>query len=222
MDAWQIAWLRSRDSPLLFVTDVLGFRRLWDWQRETLEDIERQLAQNPPREDGGNVTPIKIAIKAGHSVGKTALICWLLLWLLLTRINVKAVVSANSEDQIRDTIWPELGVWLDRLPEPLRDRLDKNNDRVCLKDSPDNNFVSWRVVNQARPEAVQGVHADHVGLFCDEASGIPDPYFNAIMGSLSAPRLAFMLLTGNPTRSGVPPGSPFTLMIPQTAWMAAS
>lgn len=201
MDAWQIAWPKSRDNPLLFVTEVIGFTKLWGWQRDALSDIAAQIAKNPPRDDGGNVTPIKIAIKAGHSVGKTALICWLLLWLLTTRKNIKAVVSANSEDQISDTIWPELGVWLDRLPEALRERLDKNNDRVCLRDSPDTNFVSWRVVNQARPESVQGVHADHVALFVDEASGIPNAYFDAVMGSLSAPRLALMLLTGNPTRN---------------------
>ena len=45
---------------------------------------------------------------------------WLVLWFLLTRQNCKVPVAANSQDQLRDTIWPEIAKWHRQLPDALR------------------------------------------------------------------------------------------------------
>jgi phage terminase large subunit len=50
-----------------------------------------------------------VSIRSGHGVGKTTLEAWLILWFLLNRKNCKVPVAANSQDQLRDTIWPEIG-----------------------------------------------------------------------------------------------------------------
>ena len=44
----------------------------------------------------------------------------LILWFLLTRQNCKVPVAANSQDQLRDTIWPEIGKWHRQLPLSTR------------------------------------------------------------------------------------------------------
>ena len=61
-----------------------------------------------------------MSIRSGHGVGKTTLEAWLILWFLLTRQNCKIPVAANSQDQLRDTIWPEIAKWHRQLPEALK------------------------------------------------------------------------------------------------------
>ena len=58
-----------------------------------------------------------MSIRSGHGVGKTTLESWLILWFLLTRQNCKVPVAANSQDQLRDTIWPEIAKWHRQLPD---------------------------------------------------------------------------------------------------------
>ena len=57
---------------------------------------------------------------SGHGVGKTTLEAWLILWFLLTDQNCKIPVAANSQDQLLDIIWPEIGKWHRQLPEALK------------------------------------------------------------------------------------------------------
>ena len=47
---------------------------------------------------------------------------------------------------------------------------------------------------------MQGVHAEHVLLICDEASGVPESVYEAAGGSMSAHH-ATMVLAGNPVRT---------------------
>ena len=58
----------------------------------------------------------RVSIRSGHGVGKTTFESWLILWFLLTRQNCKMPVAANSQDQLRDTIWPEIAKWHRQLP----------------------------------------------------------------------------------------------------------
>ena len=89
-EPWQRSWLKSRDSPLSFVRDVLGATPE-PWQTRALEAVGKH---------------DRVSIRSGHGVGKTTLEAWLILWFLLTRQNCKVPVAANSQDQLRDTIWP--------------------------------------------------------------------------------------------------------------------
>jgi hypothetical protein len=113
---WQTAWTRSQSNPLLFVTDVLGATPE-PWQAEALEAVGKH---------------DRVSIKSGHGVGKTTLQAWLVLWFLLTRKNCKIPVAANSQDQLRDTIWPEIAKWHRQLPEALRTRIDVQAERIVV------------------------------------------------------------------------------------------
>src|SRR6476620_11577758 len=107
--SWQTAWMRSKDNPLLFVTDVLGAKPE-PWQALALEAVGRH---------------DRVSIRSGHGVGKTTFESWLILWFLLTRQNCKIPVAANSPDQLRDTIWPEIAKWHRQLPDPLKAMIDE-------------------------------------------------------------------------------------------------
>jgi hypothetical protein len=55
----------------------------------------------------------------------------LILWFLLTRKNCKVPVAANSQDQLRDAIWPEIAKWHRQLPEALKAR--RARSRRCFR-----------------------------------------------------------------------------------------
>ena len=100
---WQRSWLKSKSNPLIFVTDVLGVTPE-PWQAEALVAVGKH---------------DRVSIRSGHGVGKTTLQAWLVLWFLLTHQNCKVPVAANSQDQLRDTIWP-ISTAARRKPKPTQ------------------------------------------------------------------------------------------------------
>ena len=96
--SWQTAWMRSKDNPLLFVTDVLGAKRE-PWQALALEAVGRH---------------DRVSIRSGHGVGKTTFESWLILWFLLTRTNCKRRIYPGVEPQ---QVWPYT-VFSTALPSP--------------------------------------------------------------------------------------------------------
>jgi hypothetical protein len=119
------------------------------------------------------------------------------LWFLLTHQNCKVPVAANSQDQLRDTIWPEIAKWHRQLPEPLKAMIDVQPERVVVVQDPEGAFAVGRTTSKGNPEALQGFHAEHLLFLIDEASGIPDVVFEIGMGALSTPG-AKVLMAGNP------------------------
>ncbi len=180
---WRSAWLASPNDPLLFVTDVIGAVPE-PWQAEALTALGKH---------------DRVSIRSGHGVGKTALLAWVGLWFILTRTPVKIPIVANSQDQLRDVVWPEIAYWLHELPTELSDRIVAQAERFSLKDGPEFNYMVARTASHDRPEALQGFHSPNLLFLVEEASGIVDKVFELAMGSLSTPG-AKMLLVGNPTR----------------------
>ena len=91
------------------------------WQAEALEAVGRH---------------DRVSIRSGHGVGKTTFESWLILWFLLTHQNCKIPVAANSQDQLRDTIWPEIGKWHRQLPDALKAMIDVQAERVIVVQDP--------------------------------------------------------------------------------------
>src|SRR6478672_615218 len=116
---WQRSWLKSKDNPLIFVRDLLGATPE-PWQTQALEAVGKH---------------DRVSIRSGHGVGKTTLEAWLILWFLLTRQNCKIPVAANSQDQLRDTIWPEIAKWHRQLPDATQgnDRRSGRTYRRCAR-----------------------------------------------------------------------------------------
>lgn len=141
-----------------------------------------------------------MSIKSGHGVGKSTLLAWLMCHHLLFRYPQKTVVTAPSSTQLWDALWAEFRSCIEKLPAHWRDLLNPKADRVELTRKPDDSFVSARTSRAETPEALQGVHSQWVLLIADEASGIPEPVFEAAMGSMSGHN-AITILTGNPVRT---------------------
>ena len=52
------------------------------------------------------------SVAAGRGIGKSALVAWIILWMLSTRLGSTTIVTANTEQQLRSRTWAELGKWL--------------------------------------------------------------------------------------------------------------
>ena len=172
----------SRSNPRLFVTDILRAEPE-PWQAEAL---------------GHLATSDRVAIRAGHGVGKTAFLCWAIYWFALTRRDWVIPVTANSQDQLRDVVWAEMMRWHRRLPAFLADGLEITAERITLKEAPEN-FIVARTASKDRPEALQGFHARNMLFAIEEASGIPEEVFEVAQGALSTAG-AKVIMGGNPTR----------------------
>lgn len=174
-------------NPRQFVRDVLGVTPQ-PWQDDVLAAYQR----------GDR----RISIRSGHGVGKSALLAWIMLHMLLCRFPQNTVVTAPSSTQLWDALWKEFRVWIGKLPAPLRQLLEVKSERVELLANPAASFVSARTARAEQPDALQGVHCEEgwVLLVCDEASGIPEAVFEAASGSMSGTR-ATTILCGNPVRT---------------------
>ena len=179
-----VAITRYARAPVAFVREVLHVEPD-PWQLEAL----RAIAKGHTR----------VAIRSGHGVGKTAFAAWLVVWFANTRAPFKIAITAPTAPQLFDALWPELGKWFGRLPSGWRDLWDITSDHITLKGDKEC-FITARTSRSDRPEAMAGLHSDHVLLVADEASGVDEAVFEAAGGSMSSFG-AITLLIGNPTRS---------------------
>jgi len=142
----------------------------------------------------------RVSVRSGHGVGKSTVASWLMIWFLITKFPAKVVVTAPTTAQLYDALFAELKRWLTCLPLVLQELVEVKAERVELKSAPAEAFISARTSRAEQPEALQGVHSDHVLLIADEASGIPESVFEAASGSMSGHHATTILL-GNPVRS---------------------
>jgi len=173
----------SRDS-VRFVREVLGIAPD-PWQEQLLRWY-----------DAGER---RISVRSGHGVGKSTVVSWMMLHHQLCKLPQKTVVTAPTSAQLFDALFAELKTWILKLPKPLQMLIEAKQDRVVLKGAPDESFISARTSRAEQPEALQGVHSEHVLLVADEASGVPEKVFEAAAGSMSGTHATTILL-GNPVR----------------------
>ena len=85
--------------------ELAGYTGPREWQVDILNVIGDHL-QGPNR-----FQPLRIAVAAGHGIGKSALIGMLTGWGMDTCEDCRIVVTANTEGQLRTKTWPEISKW---------------------------------------------------------------------------------------------------------------
>lgn len=209
-----------KDNPLAFVlfvfpwgkkgTPLEHFSGPRKWQREVLQDITKHIKEN-----GGKIdfNTLRLAVASGRGIGKSALVSWLVLWMMTTRIGATVVVSANSESQLRSVTWAEITKWSSMslntywweisatrvspakwLTELVERDLKKGTRYWSLE---------GRLWSAENPDAFAGIHNyDGVMLVFDEASGIDDAIWAVSSGFFTenTPN-RFWLAFSNPRRN---------------------
>jgi hypothetical protein len=160
------------------------------WQREVLRDITEHIKSQKGKVDFGT---IREAVSSGRGIGKSALVSWLVLWMLTTRIGGSVVISANSENQLRSVTWAELTKWTAMLINShwwevsatklvpakwLTDLVERD-----LKKGTRYWAAEGKLWSEENPDAYAGVHnQDGMMLIFDESSGIPDAIWDVGAG----------------------------------------
>lgn len=142
----------------------------------------------------------RISIRSGHGVGKTTTLAWVIVCHSLTRFPQATVATAPTSSQLFDALAVQTKAWFKKLPVAMLDLFEIKSESITHRAAPEESFVSFRTSRPEMPEALAGVHADHVLLIGDEASGIPEQVFVAASGSMSGFH-ACTILAGNPVRT---------------------
>ena len=189
-----------KDNPLAFVmllfpwgvkgTPLEHFSGPRKWQREVLQDIANHIKQNNGKLD---FDTLREAVASGRGIGKSALVSWLVIWMLTTRIGSTTIVSANSESQLRKVTWAEITKWLamglnshwfevsatSLQPAKWLTELVERDLRKGTRYWG----VEGRLWSAENPDAFAGVHnMDGVLVIFDEASGIDDAIWAVTAG----------------------------------------
>ena len=188
------------DNPETFVlfafpwgqknTPLEHFKGPRAWQRRALRKIADHIKENRGKLD---MDALRRSVSSGRGIGKSALVSWLILWMLSTRIGSSVIVSANSENQLRTVTWGELTKWATMAInshwwEPsatklvpaawLTDLVERD-----LKKGTRYWAAEGKLWSEENPDSYAGVH-NHDGMMVifDEASGIPDGIWSVAAG----------------------------------------
>ena len=213
-----------KDDPLAFVMFVYpwgekgtplekrtGPRK---WQREILTEIKEHIARNRNREVNKLIAEVlQEAVKSGRGIGKSALVGWLVHWMMSTRLGSTVIVTANTEQQLKSRTWAELGKWvtlainghwfdmtaLSMRPAKWFEEALKRD----LKIDTGYYYAQAQLWSEENPDAFAGIH-NHNGVLViyDEASGIPHPIWTVTEGFFTEPIIdRYWFVFSNPRRN---------------------
>jgi hypothetical protein len=209
-----------KDNPLAWVmytfpwgqkgTPLEHFVGPRKWQKEVLTQLGEHIKENNGLVD---FNTFRMATSSGRGIGKSALVSWIVIWMLTTRIGSSTIVSANSESQLRSITWAEITKWLSMsinshwfevsatrvMPAKWITELVERD----LKMGTRYWGAEGRLWSAENPDAYAGVHNfSGVLLVFDEASGIDDSIWSVAAGFFTenTPN-RFWLAFSNPRRN---------------------
>jgi hypothetical protein len=192
--------LACSNDPLRFVELAFPDITPEAWQRKVMTHIGSQLSTNA---QGSKFNPIQIAVASGNTIGKTALLSWLILWSVMTFEDCLGVVTAGTEPQIRTRLWGELSKWFFQLPEDLRAAFELTATALFNRQHERTWRIDGRPWSERNQEAFSGLHnfQKRVIVIYDECSMIAEPIWRATDGMLNdAETQVLWLVFGNPLR----------------------
>lgn len=149
------------------------------------------------------VKPIRKAIASGHGIGKSALVAWLILWIMCTRPSCRGTVTANTADQLQSRTWAELSKWMRRslVSHWFNLTTSKGHLRMSHKANPEGWFCQGQTCKEENSDSFAGQHAEDSTSFYifDEASSIPDGIWEVAEGGLTDGE-PHIFAFGNPTK----------------------
>jgi hypothetical protein len=196
------------NDPLRFVKlafpwglGELKDKELEQWQIDILADIRDRL-------QAGEISSLddvlRYARSAGHGVGKSALVSWLILWALCTFEDTRGVVTANTAGQLRTKTWAELAKWFNMCI--CKHWFEFTATAIFSKDP--RHTDTWRIDaipwSIHRPEAFAGLHNEgkRIIVIYDEASAVDDRIWEVSEGALTDKNTQILWFAfGNPTRN---------------------
>lgn len=178
---------------------LAGFSGPDTWQTKRLVSLRDSLQSGAAWHE-----VIQQATAAGHGVGKSCLVAWLILWALCTFPDTRGVVTANTESQLRTKTFAEVAKWHGLCL--FKDWFTCSAMSIASKQK--GHDKTWRFDaipwSESKPEGFAGLHnaGRRILVIFDEASAISDAIWEVTEGALTDQNTQiFWLCFGNPTRS---------------------
>jgi len=150
------------------------------------------------------VDPFRSAVASGHGIGKSALVAWLVLFILSTRPHCKGIITANTMPQLATKTWSELAKWHRMCITGRWFKMTSGIGAMKLvhREHPETWRVDAMTCAKENSDAFQGLHAATSTPFYvfDEASNIPEQIWEVSQGGLTDGEPAWWAF-GNPTRN---------------------
>lgn len=201
-------WARDcADDPLRFVMEGYPWRergQLRDhdgpdtWQRDFLAQLGADVRARGF--DGVHaVRPIRAVVASGHGVGKSAMVAWLVDWIMSTRPHCQGTVTANTFTQLETKTWAAVQRWTKLC---LTGRwFTVGATRMYHTAYRESWFCAPQSCREENSEAFAGQHAaDSTSFYIfDEDSAVPDKIHEVAEGGLTDGE-PMIFQFGNPTR----------------------
>lgn len=146
------------------------------WQEQFLKDLGKHVKAR--QFNGVDVVPaVRMAISSGVGPGKTALLAWLLHWIMDTRPDSKVRVTANTVTQLETTTWPEITKW--NALKLTANRWKINSEMMYALGDRANWFAVRTTCAPENAQAFAGWHNKFstTANFFDEGGTIPEEIF---------------------------------------------
>lgn len=175
------------------------------WQRDLLIAIGEHVRNNGILASMGlQMLVWRSAIASGHGIGKSAIVSWIIQWLMATRVDTRMAVTASTQHQLEDKTWPELAKWHKLLL--CKHWFEWSASSYSFSKYPEDQRKNYRAtaatVSKDNTEAFAGLHNEGktVAVLFDEASGVEDKIWEVAQGALTDGE-AFFFAFGNPTQA---------------------
>ena len=164
------------------------------WQLVELIKIRDYIRANRDAiKNGEDLHVLYMAICSGRGIGKSAFLAMVNYWVLSCWLGATAIITANTETQLRTRTMAEIGKWhgmainghwYDRTALSIKPNKEfKEMLRSQLKIDSGYYYCEAQNWSADKPDAFAGVHSQ-TGLIVsfDEASGIDDSIYNVTEG----------------------------------------
>lgn len=200
--ASRIVWPSERyvDDPVGFFRDILGLNP-WSRQIEIIESVRDHQ---------------RVAVTSGHKTGKSNSAAGLALWFYSSFPDARVIMSSTTARQVDTILWRELRMMFSRAgkclackredpygrrppPCPHSAALTGEIHELARSGLKSSDFREVFGFTAREPEAVAGISGGRMLYILDEASGIPEPIFEAVEGNRAGG--AKIVMFSNPTRT---------------------
>jgi hypothetical protein len=138
----------------------------------------------------------RIAVKAGHGVGKTVVMVILMFHELFCYNNSIVPCTAPTKHQLSDILWTEAARWMQNN-QLLNGFFEWTKTRISVRGYEE----TWYAVAipSSNPDSLAGFHAKHILYLIDEAPGIREGSWAVIEGAMTTPGSKAAMI-GNPVK----------------------
>ena len=135
-------------------------------------------------------------LQKARGTGGTMAMAVAILWWIYCHPTAKVICTAPKEDQLVINLWPEINGWLKN--SKIEKDIVWSKTKIFLRGRETENFAAYQTAQE--PERLQGAHDPFLLIIIEEASGVKDASFQALLGSLTQKYNGLMIVY-NPTKT---------------------